>query len=117
MQPPLDPDAGSLLRQWIEKADADLEVALRMAVEAADNVRIREIVDFHCQQAAEKYLKAPLTRYQIEFPKTPRHQKVVEPGRGREWPRRGLLERREMVDSVRCGDSLSQRCFRDAAGR
>jgi len=27
MQPPLDPDAESLLRQWIEKADADLEVA------------------------------------------------------------------------------------------
>src|SRR5260221_3474374 len=70
MQPPLDPDAESLLRQWIEKADADLEVALRMAVEAADNVRIREIVGFHCQQAAEKYLKALLTRYQIEFPKT-----------------------------------------------
>jgi len=70
MQPPLDPDAESLLRQWIEKADADLEVALGMAVEAGDNLRIREIVGFHCQQAAEKYLKALLTRNQIEFPTT-----------------------------------------------
>ena len=67
---PLDPEAESLLRQWIEKADADLEVARRMAAEAADNLRIREIVGFHCQQAAEKYLKGLLTRCQIEFPKT-----------------------------------------------
>jgi HEPN domain-containing protein len=67
---PLDPDAGPLLRQWIEKAEADLEVARRIAADAANNLRIREIVAFHCQQAAEKYLKALLTRYQIEFPKT-----------------------------------------------
>jgi HEPN domain-containing protein len=67
---PLDPDVEALLREWIEKADADLEVARRMAAEAADNLRIREIVGFHCQQAAEKYLKALLTRCQIEFPKT-----------------------------------------------
>src|ERR1017187_5386212 len=67
---PLDPAAEPLLREWIEKADADLEVARRMAAEAADDPRIREIVAFHCQQAAEKYLKALLTRRQIEFPKT-----------------------------------------------
>ena len=67
---PLDPAAEALLREWIEKADADLEVARRLAAEAAGNLRIREIVGFHCQQAAEKYLKALLTRRQIEFPKT-----------------------------------------------
>jgi HEPN domain-containing protein len=67
---PLDPAAEALLREWIEKADADLEVARRIAAEAAGNFRIREIVGFHCQQAAEKYLKALLTRRQIEFPKT-----------------------------------------------
>ena len=53
-----------------EKADADLEVATRLAEEAAHHPRIREIVGFHCQQAAEKYLKAILTRRQVEFPKT-----------------------------------------------
>ena len=67
---PLDPEAEALLREWIGKADADLEVARRIAAEAAGNLRIREIVGFHCQQAAEKYLKALLTRRQIEFPKT-----------------------------------------------
>ena len=65
-----DPDVESLVREWIEKGEADLEVAGRMAAEAGANVRIREIVGFHCQQAAEKYLKALLTGYQIEFPKT-----------------------------------------------
>lgn len=67
---PLDPEVESLLREWLEKADADLEVARRLAAEAETNLRIREIVGFHCQQAAEKYLKALLTRYQIEFPRT-----------------------------------------------
>jgi len=74
---PLDPDAESLVCEWIEKADADLEVARRMASEAADNLRIREIVGFHCQQAVEKYLKALLTYYQVEFPKTHQIQRLL----------------------------------------
>src|ERR1039458_10896966 len=69
MQPP-DPDTLLVLREWIERADADLHVAEQLAAEAARDLRVREIVGFHCQQAAEKYLKALLTRYQIEFPKT-----------------------------------------------
>jgi HEPN domain-containing protein len=60
----------SLVRAWVEKANADLEVALRIAPEAKDSIRFREIVGFHCQQATEKYLNALLTRYQIEFPRT-----------------------------------------------
>ena len=36
----------------------------------AASIRLREIVGFHCQQTVEKYLKALLTFYQIEFPKT-----------------------------------------------
>jgi HEPN domain-containing protein len=69
MRPP-DPDTALVLREWIEKADADLYVAEQMAAQAPLNLRIREIVGFHCQQAAEKYLKALLTCHQIEFPKT-----------------------------------------------
>jgi HEPN domain-containing protein len=34
------------------------------------DLTLREIIAFHCQQAAEKYLKALLTRCQIDFPKT-----------------------------------------------
>ena len=67
---PLDPDLESLLREWIEKAEADLEAAEQLEPGVASSVRLREIVGFHCQQAVEKYLKALLTFYQVEFPKT-----------------------------------------------
>lgn len=36
----------------------------------AGEERFRDIVAFHVQQAAEEYLKALLTRHQVEFPKT-----------------------------------------------
>jgi HEPN domain-containing protein len=68
--PPLDPDTLLVVREWIEKANADIHVAGRLAGEAAASLRIREIVGFHCQQAAEKYLEALLTGYHVEFPKT-----------------------------------------------
>ncbi len=68
--PPLEPDSLLLLREWMEKADADLRVAEQLENDAKLDLRIREITGFHCQQAAEKYLKAFLTRSQIEFPKT-----------------------------------------------
>jgi HEPN domain-containing protein len=44
----------------------------------AGGARFREVVAFHCQQAAEKYLKAVLVRYQIEFPKTHDLIKLLE---------------------------------------
>ncbi|MGO4880229.1 MAG: HEPN domain-containing protein [Bryobacteraceae bacterium] len=69
MKPP-DPEAESLLREWIEKAEADLEAANQLAPHIAASIRLREIVGFHCQQAVEKFLKALLTYYQVEFPKT-----------------------------------------------
>jgi HEPN domain-containing protein len=66
---PLDPDLESLLREWVEKAEADLEAAEKLAPIAATSTRLREIVGFHCQQTVEKYLKVLLTFYQVEFPK------------------------------------------------
>jgi len=51
---------------WIEKAEEGLEVASLIASSA----KFRESVGFHCQQAAEKYLKAFLTHVQVEFRKT-----------------------------------------------
>ena len=67
---PLDPDLESLMREWVEKADADLDAAERLAPSVATSIRLREIVGFHCQQTVEKYLKVLLTFYQVEFPKT-----------------------------------------------
>ena len=56
----------SLMMPWIDTAEADLGVANILAAQSA----FREAVGFHCQQAAEKYLKALLTHLQIEFRKT-----------------------------------------------
>lgn len=66
MRPPEDVKV-ELLRQWIAKADADLQAA--EALLKADLPSLYPTC-FHAQQAAEKYLKGLLTRYQIEFPKT-----------------------------------------------
>jgi HEPN domain-containing protein len=55
-----------LVQQWIDKAELDYQAATQL-LEAGD--RLRQIVAFHCQQAVEKYLKAFLVRYQVEFPK------------------------------------------------
>jgi HEPN domain-containing protein len=55
------------VRRWLAKADSDYRVAERLASDAEP---LREAVAFHCQQAAEKHLKALLVRHGIEFPKT-----------------------------------------------
>ena len=56
-----------LIRQWLRKAEEDLGSA---KVLLSHKHPFLFPVGFHCQQAAEKYLKAFLTLHQIEFPKT-----------------------------------------------
>jgi len=56
-----------LVRQWLARADVDLETAKFLFVPGRS---FFPAICFHCQQAAEKYLKAFLTWQQIEFPKT-----------------------------------------------
>jgi HEPN domain-containing protein len=56
-----------LVRQWLAKADEDLETAKFLF---ASERSFFPAICFHCQQAAEKYFKALLTWQQIEFPKT-----------------------------------------------
>src|SRR5215208_825619 len=59
----------SLMMPWIDKADEDLELA-HYIVSGPKRSRFRGSVGFHCQHAAEKYLKAFLTHVQVEFRKT-----------------------------------------------
>ncbi|MHB8067521.1 MAG: HEPN domain-containing protein [Desulfobaccales bacterium] len=56
-----------LVRQWLARADEDLETA-RFLISPGRS--FFATICFHCQQAAEKYFKAFLTSQQIEFPKT-----------------------------------------------
>ena len=74
---PLDPDWELLLRQWIEKADTDLEAATELLQHVSKRAAFREIVGFHCQQCVEKYLKVLLTFYQVDFPKTHDIEKLL----------------------------------------
>src|ERR1700680_2989623 len=53
--------------QWVHKAEKDWEVAHKLAGESPAP---RDIVCFHCQQAAEKYLKALLQEGGLAVPKT-----------------------------------------------
>ncbi len=66
MKPP-EEALRSLVAEWVAKAEKDFQTAARLVGEGA---YFQEIVGFHSQQAAEKYLKALLVRRQVEFPRT-----------------------------------------------
>ena len=63
------PDQGrwDFVQQWLDRARRDLRAA---AILLREDVQDYENAGLHAQQAAEKFLKAFLVRYQIEFPKT-----------------------------------------------
>jgi HEPN domain-containing protein len=62
------PEVVEILRQWVRKAENDIEAANRiMAIEEGCPF---DMVCFHCQQAAEKYLKCLLTYLGIQTPRT-----------------------------------------------
>jgi HEPN domain-containing protein len=72
MQPP-EEVVDALVAEWLRKADLDFHTVVRLAPEDA----FRDIVAFHAQ-AAEKYLKALLTKRQLEFPKTHEIRRLLE---------------------------------------
>jgi len=53
--------------QWVLKAEDDMRVARN---EAATAIPARDAVCFHCQQAAEKYLKVLLVELGLAVPRT-----------------------------------------------
>jgi HEPN domain-containing protein len=65
MKPPED-EVRRLVTQWVAKAELDFKALARLG----SDPELRDVAAFHAQQAAEKYLKAVLTRHQVEFPKT-----------------------------------------------
>jgi HEPN domain-containing protein len=65
MKPP-EAELRLSVEAWVRKADLDFRAVERLLLEQ----EFRELVGFLAQQSAEKYLKALLTRHQIDFPKT-----------------------------------------------
>lgn len=55
------------IREWIDKADHDLGSAKLIYLHIPEYF---DTIAFHCQQATEKYLKATLIFYEIDFQRT-----------------------------------------------
>ena len=56
-----------LTREWVRKAEADFLAANTLV---RGNVLLHDAVCFHCQQTAEKYLKAQLVELGLAVPRT-----------------------------------------------
>jgi HEPN domain-containing protein len=63
-----DPEIIKKVLQWLVFADEDLELASN-ALNNNDNGPYR-LIAYHCQQCAEKYLKAYLVYHNVDFPYT-----------------------------------------------
>jgi HEPN domain-containing protein len=57
-----------LTAEWVVKAEADYDGAV--ALRRMRKRPLHDLVCFHCQQCAEKYLKALLQEAGVSFPKT-----------------------------------------------
>jgi HEPN domain-containing protein len=60
--------------RWVRKAEADLAGASDLAQTARP---YHDLICFHCQQSAEKYLKAFLIERGVSFPKTHRLEDLL----------------------------------------
>jgi HEPN domain-containing protein len=56
-----------LTAEWIRKAEADFQAAEELADHRPP---LHDVVCFHCQQAAEKYMKALLVEAGVAVPRT-----------------------------------------------
>lgn len=61
--------------QWVKKAEEDIDAVRGLA---AQNPSLRDAVCFHCQQAAEKYLKALLQEEGDPVPRTHDMEDLLE---------------------------------------
>lgn len=59
---------GDLIQAWCEKGRRDIITAQNSLLDTKEI--FSDIVCFHAQQAAEKYLKAYLVFFELDFPKT-----------------------------------------------
>jgi len=64
-----------VLAEWLRKADSDMGLAEHLL---SEGVAFPNAIAFHCQQAAEKYLKAFLTWHQVAFSKTHDLQELLD---------------------------------------
>ena len=86
---PLDPNRTDECRQWLAKAVTDLGAARKLA--HGDDDYLAEAL-FHCQQAAEKAIKALLTWHEVRFRKTHSLEELAGQARGLDGAPTGSIE-------------------------
>jgi len=59
----------ALTEEWVLKAENDYYTALRAMDSTETEGPITDTACFHCQQCAEKYLRAFLTQHAVAFPR------------------------------------------------
>jgi HEPN domain-containing protein len=87
-------DRAEVVRQWLVRAEADLEAARRLS--RAPEAALLAIVCFHAQQSMEKHIKAWLIHLGLEPPRT--HSIVALCSLCPETPPLSPLEQIEMTD-------------------
>jgi hypothetical protein len=85
------------IQEWIEKADHDLGSAKIIYLHIPE---YSDVVAFHCQQAVEKYLKAALIYFDINFERTHNLSYLLD-----------LLSRKVAVDSKIYDESIKLNSF------
>jgi HEPN domain-containing protein len=111
----------SLTREWVRKAEADYRAAGRLS---RGRDRLNDQVCFHCQQCAEKYLKALMAELGLSIPRThnlvallplltPHHATLRTLRRGLEFLTRFAVETRYPGDSATKRQALASRRWVD----
>ncbi|MBI1926963.1 HEPN domain-containing protein [Candidatus Poribacteria bacterium] len=84
----------ALVQQWIAKAENDL-ISVKRLLSFEDPTN--DIICFHCQQAAEKYLKAYLVYHGIQFPKIHNLAEIVDMCSSKDASFKEIKERAETL--------------------
>ena len=85
-----------LVRAWFDKASSDLRNAEIILAADPDDMPT-DTVCFHCQQAAEKYLKGFLTSRDMEYPLSHSLKALVEKAMARDQTFKQILEKAESL--------------------
>ena len=92
----MDEERKEYIKAWILKTEHDLKNA-SIIIDSAAEDKPYDTVCFHCQQAAEKYLKAYLIYLDILFPKTHFIARLIQLG----------LEKDPELEKIMRADSLT----------
>jgi HEPN domain-containing protein len=85
-----------LVKAWFAKASSDMRSAEIILATGMDDLPA-DMVCFHCQQAAEKYLKGFLTSRETEYPLTHSLKALVEKAMGLDNTFAIILEKAESL--------------------